>query len=115
MKTENVIPSNLYSEYIYTSKSFINSDSNIQNNSEKNISGNETNNTITTTKNEELSSNMFINILRSHYTERDLRFCCIVLGIFMFFGCHNYMQEMIMSLPGYRVSLQYDVTLLYYL
>lgn len=31
--------------------------------------------------------------------KRYLRFYALVLGILVFFGCHNYMQELIMSLP----------------
>ena len=35
--------------------------------------------------------------------ERYLRFWVLVCGILFFFGCHNYMQELIMSLPGFQV------------
>lgn len=35
--------------------------------------------------------------------ERYLRFWVLVCGILFFFGCHNYMQELIMSLPGFKV------------
>ena len=45
-----------------------------------------------------------LGILLNHQSARDLRFFGIVIGIFVFFGCHNYMQELIMSLPGFRVS-----------
>jgi hypothetical protein len=31
------------------------------------------------------------------------KFWVLVLGIMFFFGCHNYMQELIMSLPGFEV------------
>ena len=36
--------------------------------------------------------------------ERYWRFWYLVIGILFFFGCHNYMQELIMSLPGFKVS-----------
>jgi len=29
----------------------------------------------------------------------------LVCGILFFFGCHNYMQELIMSLPGFKVGV----------
>lgn len=37
-------------------------------------------------------------------SSRYLRFWILVFGILFFFGCHNYMQELIMSLPGFKVS-----------
>ena len=36
---------------------------------------------------------------------RYLRFWSLVIGILFFFGCHNYMQELIMTLPGFKVNL----------
>lgn len=36
-------------------------------------------------------------------TERNMRFWVLVTGIIFFFGLHNYMQELIMSLPGFKV------------
>lgn len=39
------------------------------------------------------------------YTERYWRFWVLVSGIIFFFGCHNYMQELIMSLPGFKVGV----------
>ena len=34
-----------------------------------------------------------------------VRFVTLVCGIVFFFGCHNYMQELIMSLPGFDVGI----------
>lgn len=36
--------------------------------------------------------------------ERYWKFVYLVTGIVFFFGCHNYMQELIMHLPGFKVS-----------
>lgn len=36
-------------------------------------------------------------------TERWWKFMYLVCGIMFFFGCHNYMQELIMNLPGFKV------------
>ena len=36
---------------------------------------------------------------------KNIRFWVLVSGLMFFFGCHNYLQELIMSLPGFRVSL----------
>lgn len=36
---------------------------------------------------------------------RDIRFFIIVGGIFLFFGVHNFMQEMIMDLPGFKIGI----------
>jgi hypothetical protein len=33
------------------------------------------------------------------------KFWFLVIGILFFFGLHNYMQELIMSLPGFKVFL----------
>ncbi len=32
------------------------------------------------------------------------KFWFLVIGILFFFGLHNYMQELIMSLPGFKVG-----------
>ena len=32
-----------------------------------------------------------------------VRFWVLVSGLMFFFGCHNYLQELIMSLPGFNV------------
>lgn len=37
------------------------------------------------------------------FIERYGKFIFLVGGIMFFFGCHNYMQELIMSLPGFKV------------
>ena len=37
-------------------------------------------------------------------SSRNSKFWFLVIGIIFFFGCHNYMQELIMSLPGFKVS-----------
>ena len=34
------------------------------------------------------------------YAVRHARFLFLVMGMMVFFGCHNYLQELIMSLPG---------------
>ena len=34
-----------------------------------------------------------------------LRFWTLVAGLMFFFGCHNYMQELIMRLPGFKVGV----------
>ena len=36
---------------------------------------------------------------------RSARFFYLVAGILFFFGCHNYMQELIMNLPGFKVGV----------
>ena len=33
------------------------------------------------------------------------RFAFLVCGIIFFFACHNYMQELIMSMPGFKVGI----------
>lgn len=33
------------------------------------------------------------------------KFWFLVIGILFFFGCHNYMQELIMSLPGFKIGI----------
>ena len=38
-------------------------------------------------------------------TESVMRFAFLVTGIIFFFGCHNYMQELIMNLPGFEVGV----------
>lgn len=40
------------------------------------------------------------------FAERYGKFIFLVSGIMFFFGCHNYMQELIMNLPGFKVSLK---------
>ena len=53
------------------------------------------------------------NLLPSYTTKlsqkmenaRNLRFWSLVIGIIFFFGCHNYMQELIMSLPGFKIGV----------
>lgn len=42
---------------------------------------------------------------------RQFRFFYLVAGILFFFGCHNYMQELIMSLPGFKVGASVKVSL----
>lgn len=37
--------------------------------------------------------------------DRVSKFWFLVIGIIFFFGCHNYMQELIMSLPGFKVGI----------
>ena len=39
------------------------------------------------------------------YTARYMRFWVLVAGMMVFFGCHNYLQELIMSLPGFRIGV----------
>lgn len=39
----------------------------------------------------------------SPFIERYGKFLFLVGGIMFFFGCHNYMQELIMNLPGFKV------------
>jgi adenosine 3'-phospho 5'-phosphosulfate transporter B3 len=36
---------------------------------------------------------------------RTTRFWVLVAGIMFFFGCHNYLQELIMSLPGFNTGV----------
>lgn len=38
--------------------------------------------------------------------DRYTKFWILVVGILFFFGCHNYMQELIMSLPGFNVRYE---------
>jgi len=37
--------------------------------------------------------------------DRHARFFYLVAGIMFFFGCHNYMQELIMNLPGFKIGV----------
>jgi solute carrier family 35 (adenosine 3'-phospho 5'-phosphosulfate transporter), member B3 len=37
--------------------------------------------------------------------ERYVRFWFLVAGLMFFFGCHNYLQEFIMRLPGFRIGV----------
>eukprot|EP01038_Epipyxis_sp_PR26KG_P014690 gene14690-19736_t len=37
--------------------------------------------------------------------QRYWKFWGLVFGILFFFGCHNYMQELIMSLPGFKIGV----------
>jgi len=37
--------------------------------------------------------------------DRRFRFLFLVSGILFFFGCHNYLQELIMRLPGFEVGV----------
>jgi hypothetical protein len=39
----------------------------------------------------------------NNVSKRKIRFAVICLSIFIFFSAHNYMQELIMSLPGFQV------------
>lgn len=39
----------------------------------------------------------------AYHVERYWKFFFLVTGIVFFFGCHNYMQELIMHLPGFKV------------
>lgn len=41
----------------------------------------------------------------SNKANRYFKFWFLVIGILFFFGLHNYMQELIMSLPGFKVLL----------
>ncbi len=41
-------------------------------------------------------------------TIRNSKLWFLVIGIIFFFGCHNYMQELIMSLPGFKVRCLYN-------
>eukprot|EP01039_Chlorochromonas_danica_P010651 gene10651-11811_t len=40
-----------------------------------------------------------------HRLERYWTFIFLVTGIVFFFGCHNYMQELIMHLPGFKIGV----------
>ena len=39
------------------------------------------------------------------YAIRNVRFLFLVSGMMAFFGAHNYLQELIMSLPGFRIGV----------
>ena len=41
----------------------------------------------------------------TNYTARYMRFWVLVAGMMVFFGCHNYLQELIMSLPGFKIGV----------
>ena len=43
--------------------------------------------------------------MRTPAAVRYSRFCYLVGGILLFFGLHNYFQELIMSLPGFKVGV----------
>jgi hypothetical protein len=49
----------------------------------------------------------------NNVSKRKIRFAVICLSIFIFFSAHNYMQELIMSLPGFQV-LTYQYTIYLY-
>lgn len=34
-----------------------------------------------------------------------VRFWTLVAGMLFFFGCHNYVQDLIMSLPGFKAIM----------
>jgi len=38
-------------------------------------------------------------------SNRYVRFWFLLIGLMFFFGCHNYMQELIMSLPGFNIGI----------
>ena len=40
-----------------------------------------------------------------YLSSRYLRFYSLVIGILVFFGCHNYLQELIMSLPDFKIAV----------
>lgn len=48
---------------------------------------------------------LLLSFVRSKSSARDVRFFSIVLGVFVFFGLHNFMQELIMSLPGFETGI----------
>ena len=54
------------------------------------------------------------NVVKSmffqHQTPRAIRFFMIVTGVFVFFAGHNFMQEFIMSMPGFSVRTAYSVS-----
>ena len=41
----------------------------------------------------------------TNYTARYMRFWVLVAGMMVFFGCHNYLQELIMHLPGFKIGV----------
>jgi hypothetical protein len=40
------------------------------------------------------------------------RFWLLVTGLMFFFGCHNFLQELIMSLPGFKVMTMFHDNLI---
>jgi hypothetical protein len=40
------------------------------------------------------------------------RFWLLVAGLMFFFGCHNFLQELIMSLPGFKVMTVFHYNLI---
>ena len=46
-----------------------------------------------------------MQLVASKTHDRQARFLYLVAGILFFFGCHNYMQELIMNLPGFKVGV----------
>ena len=38
-------------------------------------------------------------------SNRYVKFWFLAIGIMFFFGCHNYMQELIMTLPGFKFGI----------
>ena len=46
------------------------------------------------------------------YAVRHARFLFLVMGMMVFFGCHNYLQELIMSLPGAKSANVFKLCLL---
>jgi hypothetical protein len=49
------------------------------------------------------SSNNQSNQGKSTSESKYIRFWVLVSGLMFFFGCHNFLQELIMSLPGFKV------------
>jgi hypothetical protein len=54
---------------------------------------------------EEMSPKQFHdhNVQAPSLNDKWWKFIILVTGIMFFFGCHNYMQELIMRLPGFKV------------
>ncbi len=70
----------------------------------KSFNGSTNNNSqITSGSFKENSSSSTISLLPAYTNERWFKFSFLVGGIMFFFGCHNYMQELIMNLPGFKV------------
>lgn len=49
--------------------------------------------------------NVVKSMILSHRTPRDFKFFLIVTGVFVCFAGHNFMQEYIMSMPGFNVGI----------
>ena len=69
----------------------------------KSFNGSTNNNSQISSSSFKDNSSSIASLLPAYTNERWFKFSFLVGGIMFFFGCHNYMQELIMNLPGFKV------------